>query len=128
MQAYKHINKNKGNKELIIFHAASAGEFEQLKPILSKVNRDKYYILQTFFSPTVYNAEHQNSLFDSCCYHPFDLPFSALIFFYHFKPKKYIITRHDLWPHHIIISNLLQIQSILINANLKIDLLQWIRP
>ena len=118
MQAYKHINKNKGNKELIIFHAASAGEFEQLKPILSKVNRDKYYILQTFFSPTVYNAEHQNSLFDSCCYHPFDLPFSALIFFYHFKPKKYIITRHDLWPHHIIISSLLQIQSILINANL----------
>ena len=118
MQAYKHINKNKGNKELVIFHAASAGEFEQLKPILSKVNRDKYYILQTFFSPTVYNAEYQNSLFDSCCYHPFDLPFSALIFFYHFKPKKYIITRHDLWPHHIIISSLLQIQSILINANL----------
>ena len=32
--AYNEIKKNKGQKELLIFHAASAGEFEQLKPIL----------------------------------------------------------------------------------------------
>ena len=38
----------------IIFHAASAGEFEQIKPLLR--DRPKGTpIIQTFFSPTIYN-------------------------------------------------------------------------
>tara|TARA_Y100001970_G_scaffold226213_1_gene279613 strand:+ start:7127 stop:8269 length:1143 start_codon:yes stop_codon:yes gene_type:complete len=116
--AYNEIKKNKGQKELLIFHAASAGEFEQLKPILLKIDRKKYFVLQTFFSPTIYNKEHKNSLFDTCCYHPFDLPSSALLFFKRLKPKKYIITRHDIWPNHIILAKLLGISTILINANM----------
>ena len=36
-------------KKVVIFHAASAGEYEQLKPILNRINRDKIFILLTFF-------------------------------------------------------------------------------
>ena len=116
--AYNEVKKNKGNKELLIFHAASAGEFEQLKPILSKIDRSKYFVLQTFFSPTIFNKENKNPLFDSCCYHPFDLLNSAIIFFNRLKPKKYIVTRHDIWPNHIVVAKLLGIPTILVNANM----------
>ena len=58
--AYNEVKKNKGDKELLIFHAASAGEFEQLKPILIRIDRKKYFVLQTFFSPTIYNKENNN--------------------------------------------------------------------
>ncbi|MDB4859886.1 3-deoxy-D-manno-octulosonic acid transferase, partial [Candidatus Marinimicrobia bacterium] len=49
LQVLKNIDYS---KKLLIFHAASAGEFEQLKPLLKKINRNKYFILQTFTSPT----------------------------------------------------------------------------
>ena len=112
------INEQKKHKEIILFHAASSGEFEQLKPILSKVNREKYFILLTFFSPTIFEKEKQNSLVDIVCYHPFDLPWSAFLFFFKIKPKKYIITRHDIWPFHLVIAKFLSIETIFINANL----------
>ena len=100
----------------IIIHAASAGEFEQIKPILRE--RDKTNnVIQTFFSPTIYNKEKKSNLFTLCCYHPFDFPWSAFYFFYNLKPAKYIINRHDIWPHHIVIAKLLGINVIYINAN-----------
>ena len=49
----------------IIIHAASAGEFEQIKPILRE--RDKTnHVIQTFFSPTIYNKEKNPSI-KYCC-------------------------------------------------------------
>ena len=127
---YKHLIKQKKTlqnvlkknlKDPIIIHAASAGEFEQIKPLLK--NRNKIYppIIQTFFSPTIYNKEKNSTLFDTCCYHPFDFPWSAYNFFKLLKPKKYIINRHDIWPHHIVFAKLLKIEIIYINANLKED-------
>tara|TARA_A100001011_G_scaffold394299_2_gene486351 strand:- start:1879 stop:3033 length:1155 start_codon:yes stop_codon:yes gene_type:complete len=109
---------NTNLKNPIIFHAASAGEFEQIKPLLRKrsVNQP---ILQTFFSPTIYNKEKKSKLFDACCYHPFDFPWSAYYFFKKIAPKKYIINRHDIWPHHIFFAKLFKIKIIYINANLK---------
>ena len=62
-------------KKIIIFHAASAGEYEQIKPILKKINRGKYFLIQTFTSPTIYSKELNSDLFDICCYHPFDIFF-----------------------------------------------------
>ena len=55
--------KNHTNKKILLFHAASTGEFEQLKPILKNINRKKYFIIQSFTSPTIYNVEFSNSLF-----------------------------------------------------------------
>ena len=130
---FKHLkNQKKSFEELIkkinnidrikikvlIFHAASAGEFEQLKPILKNINREKYFTIQTFTSPTIYENEFDNNLFDVSCYHPLDFPWSAFFFLNSFKPTIYLTTRHDIWPHHLVIAKLLKIKCYLINANL----------
>ena len=58
-----------------MFHAASAGEYEQIKPILRGINRSEFFIIQTFTSPTIYNVEsvYGEDLYDIKCYHPFDI-------------------------------------------------------
>ncbi len=124
LQVLKNIDYS---KKLLIFHAASAGEFEQLKPLLKKINRNKYFILQTFTSPTVYNQQKDSEMFDYCCYHPFDFIWKSFFFFKRLKPYKYIITRHDLWPNHILICNLLKIPIYFINANIHKNSI-WKKP
>ena len=117
-QAKTYLSKYSLGKNIIITHAASAGEFEQLKPLLRKIDKSKYFIVQTFLSPTIYESENGNDLFDVSCYHPLDFPWSAFIFFNSFKPTMYLTTRHDIWPHHLVIAKLLNIKCYLINANL----------
>ena len=67
----KHLN-HVNNKKVILLHAASAGEFEQIKPLLRKIDKNKYYIIQSFTSPTIYKKEKNNRLIDISCYHPYD--------------------------------------------------------
>ena len=114
----KGLKNNNTNKKIILFHAASAGEFEQLIPILKLIDKEKYYIVQSFFSPTIFNKITNNIFIDSICYHPFDFIFSSYLFFNKIKPKYYILTRHDIWPSHIIMAKFFKIKIILINANL----------
>ncbi len=116
--AITKIRSSNPSKKVVVFHAASAGEYEQLKPILKKIDRDKTFILLTFFSPTIFEKEKSTQLADAVCYHPFDFPWSALYFFIKTTSAKYVITRHDIWPTHIFIANLLGINTVFINANL----------
>ena len=62
--------------------------------------------------------QSNNNLFDVSCYHPLDFPWSAFLFLNSFKPKIYLTTRHDIWPHHLVIAKSLNIKCYLINANL----------
>ena len=114
-QAKKKIIKNK--KDVILFHAASNGELEQLKPIFRKINRTQYFLLLTISSPSLKDTISRDMV-DAYCYQAFDFPWSVYNFFNQLKPKKYIITRHDIWPNHIIISKILSVKQYLINANL----------
>ena len=108
-------------RKAVLFHAASAGEFEQLQPILKKVDRSRYFVLLTFFSPTVFLTEKETALADAVCYHPFDFPWSAWFFFRKMEIQYYIITRNDIWPTHLFIAQKLGIITVLINANLYRD-------
>ena len=109
---------NRSKRKVLLFHAASSGEFEQIKPILKQVNREKYFIIQTFSSPTIFNQELKSSLFDVCCYHPFDIVWQSYYFFKKLNPNAYIITRHDIWPAHLFVTKKLGIKSYYINANM----------
>jgi len=128
----KHIFKDllqniDREKKLLIFHAASAGEFEQLKPILKKIKRNQYYVVQTFTSPTIYKQQKHNELFDYSCYHPYDFIWKSYYFFKKLKPYKYIITRHDIWPNHILMCKLLKIPIYYVNANIHKNSI-WLKP
>ena len=116
--ADKKIKADKKKRIVVLFHAASAGEFEQLKPVLKEMDRNKFFILQSFFSPTVYKNEKNTKLADSVCYHPFDFFWSAWFFFRRMNIQYYITTRNDIWPTHLYIANLMGIHTALINANL----------
>ena len=114
----KKWKEQKNGKIVVLFHAASAGEFEQLKPILKKMDRKRFFIIQSFFSPTVFNIEKNTPLADTTCYHPFDFPWSAWRFFKRMNIQYYITSRNDIWPSHLYIANRMKIHSALINANL----------
>ncbi len=115
------------HKKILLFHAASAGEFEQIKPILRKIDRSKYYIIQSFTSSTVYNLEYQNKLFDISCYHPYDFLWKSYIFFKSIKPDAYIVSRHDIWPMHILMAKLFKVNVLYINANIHENSI-WVQP
>ena len=116
--AKKIINKDSSKKTVVLFHAASTGEYEQLQPVLKKMDRNRFFILQSFFSPTVYKYEKNTKLADAVCYHPFDFFWSAWFFFRRMNIQYYITTRNDIWPTHLYIARLMGIHTALINANL----------
>jgi len=117
-KALAKVRRDRGSRTLILFHAASAGEFEQLKPVLARIDRDRYFILQTFYSPTIFSEEQDSDYFDAVCYQPFDFPWSVSRFFRDFEPRTYVITRHDIWPNHVFFARRRGIRVYLINANM----------
>ncbi len=119
--AGERIKETGEGKQVVLFHAASTGEVEQLKPILKRVDRSRYFVLLTFFSPTVFTIEKDTELADVVCYHPFDFPWSAWFFFRKMEIQFYIITRNDIWPTHLFIAQNMKIKTILINANIYRD-------
>ena len=112
------IHQVGNSREIVQFHAASTGEFEQLQPVLKRIDRSRYFILVSFYSPTVFKPEKNNPLADAICYLPFDFPWSAWLFFKKMNIKYYIITRNDIWPSHLFVANKMGIYTVLINANL----------
>ncbi len=105
------------NKKVVLVHAASKGEYEQILPFLRLIDRDNFFLLLTFSSPTLYEEALKNEYSDTACYHPLDFPWAARSFFSKMDFAYYIITRNDLWPHHIITANKMNLQTVLVNAN-----------
>ncbi len=105
-------------RRVVVCHAASAGEFEQLRPLLRRLDRQRLIVLQTFFSPTIFEREAESALFDAACYHPLDWPWAARAFFARIAPDDYLITRHDIWPNHLLAARRAGVRTTLINANL----------
>jgi 3-deoxy-D-manno-octulosonic-acid transferase len=77
-------------------------------------------------SPTIFDVEKNTTLADGICYFPFDLPWSIFLFFKQLNPTHFIITRHDIWPHMIVIAKHLGIHTSFINANIHENSI-WIR-
>ncbi len=124
----KQIKSSSEGKSIILFHAASAGEYEQLKPILRLLDKEKYYIVQSFTSPTIFmQVSSSNQLFDIACYHPYDFFWRSWLFFKFINPKQYVVTRHDLWPGHVSIAHFLKINIYFINANIHKNSI-WYKP
>ncbi|MAE69036.1 MAG: hypothetical protein CME06_01050, partial [Gemmatimonadetes bacterium] len=105
-------------RRVVLCHAASAGEFEQLKPVLRRIDRKRHIIVLSFFSPTIRDPATASDLADAACYHPLDYRREADRFFARLRPADYLITRHDLWPNHLAAARRAGARTVLINANL----------
>ena len=93
-----------GNKELIWFHCASLGEFDQGLPLMEKLKEkdNSIFILVTFFSPSGMQHYHKrNHSADYVMYLPLDTKSNAREFFKFFKPTKAFFVKYEFWSNFI---------------------------
>jgi 3-deoxy-D-manno-octulosonic-acid transferase len=87
----------------IWFHAASLGEFEQGRPLIEKIRKEKpaYKIILTFFSPSGYEIRKNYECADVVCYLPFDFPSNAQKFLDLAKPEIAVFIKYEFWMNYL---------------------------
>ena len=102
-QKIKDATKNQ--KNIVWFHCASLGEFEQGKPIIQayKAKYPTHKILLTFFSPSGYEIRKNTPLADFVSYLPADTKANAKQFIQIINPIKVIFIKYEFWFNYMAI-------------------------
>ncbi|RNA65252.1 3-deoxy-D-manno-octulosonic acid transferase [Prosthecochloris sp. ZM_2] len=87
----------------IWFHAASAGEFEQARPLIGslKTSVPDCRIVVTFQSPSGYDLRRNYPDADLVVYHPADTLRNARRFVRLVQPDAVVVMRYDFWFNHL---------------------------
>lgn len=87
----------------IWIHAASLGEFEQGRPLIERLRRERpeYKILLTFFSPSGYEVRKDYTGADCVSYLPFDTPGRVRRFLDMVKPEMAIFVKYEIWRNYL---------------------------
>ncbi|MGI9543672.1 MAG: 3-deoxy-D-manno-octulosonic acid transferase, partial [Cyclobacteriaceae bacterium] len=104
--------------ELVWFHCASLGEFEQGRPVIEAF-RQTYpdlKILLTFFSPSGYEIRKNYSGADYIFYLPIDTVSNARRFVNMTNPKLVIFVKYEFWYHYLTQLKKADIPVLLISA------------
>ncbi len=90
-------------KSPIWFHAASVGEFEQARPLIERLRRERpeQQIVVTFFSPSGYEARKSYPHADGIYYLPFATTRNAKRFLEALQPKMAIFVKYEFWPAYL---------------------------
>ena len=107
------------NRKFVLFHAASMGEFEHIKPLLFNL-KEKYHTVNilTFFSPSGYKHVKDTQGLDFFLYMPFDFSSHWKKLYKILNPRILIISKHDVWPMQIWQARKMKIPIYLVNASL----------
>lgn len=122
MEGRKYIwNKvqdfNPGNNDVFWFHCASLGEFEQARPLIEQLKKDKTCkIVVTFFSPSGYEIRKNYSQADLIIYLPKDSKSNATRFLNHIKPTKIFFIKYEFWPNFLLEAQKKQIPTFLVSG------------
>lgn len=100
---HKIINETKDHSNIVWFHAASLGEFEQGKNVIQtyKEKNPTHKILLTFYSPSGYNNMKNNEIANWVFYIPHDSPKNSKLFAEQIKPIKVIFIKYEFWFNYI---------------------------
>ena len=101
---FKKLKQTLSNTENIVwFHCASLGEFEQGKPIIKayKQKHPTHKILLTFFSPSGYAIRKNTPLADFVFYLPADTNANAKRFIQLVNPIKVIFIKYEFWFNYM---------------------------
>ncbi len=103
------------------FHISSMGEFEQAKPIISRLRekRKDLKILVTFFSPSGYEPAVNYESADIISYLPFDTLWNAKKMLKLVNPALLIFIKYDLWPNFIWQAKKMKIPMLLADGSLS---------
>lgn len=93
----------KNEKDIVWFHCASLGEFEQGKPIIEgyKNKYPSHKILLTFFSPSGFEIRKQYEKVDWVFYLPADTTKNAKRFVKIVRPLKAIFVKYEFWFNYM---------------------------
>ena len=101
---FKKLEQTLSNTENIVwFHCASLGEFEQGKPIIKayKQKHPTHKILLTFFSPSGFEIRKNTPLADYIFYLPADTKSNAKRFIQLVNPIKVIFIKYEFWFNYM---------------------------
>ena len=92
-----------GNHKRIWIHVASVGEFEQARPIIERLRKERtdVQIVLTFFSPSGYNLRKDYDKVDIVTYLPFATRRNARAFLDTLKPDMAIFVKYEFWPAYL---------------------------
>lgn len=101
--AWRILRQQAGTEQYYWFHAASLGEFEQGRPLMERLKKEKpdAKILLTFFSPSGYEVRKDYKVADIVCYLPFDTPLNARKFIRLARPKAAFLIKYEFWRNYI---------------------------
>ena len=98
------LEKKCAGKNIIWFHCASLGEFEQGKPLMEKMKQqeENVTLLVTFFSPSGFEIKKDDPIAEIITYLPIDTPKNAKKFIQIVKPQKVFFVKYEFWYNYII--------------------------
>ena len=96
-------NQIKHDRPIIWIHCASLGEFEQGRPLIEAIKKEKpdYQILLTFFSPSGYEIRKNYLLADYITYLPADTKKNAAKLIELVRPEIVFFIKYEFWFHYI---------------------------
>ena len=100
---FKKLKQINSNNNIVWFHCASLGEYEQGRPIIEsyKIKYPEHKILLTFFSPSGYEIRKNTSLADFVFYLPQDTQSNASKFINIVNPIKVIFIKYEFWLNYM---------------------------
>jgi len=119
---FEKLRHELGSQQNIVwFHAASLGEFEQGRPVLEefKKKHPNYKILLTFFSPSGYEIRKDYEGADFVFYMPLDTNKNVNQFLSIVKPKFVFFIKYEFWFNFLRKINKMQIPVFIISANFR---------
>jgi len=119
-QLQSWIETNKPTEKRVLFHTASLGEFEHIRPVIQALKENNQTVnIVTFFSPSGYDNVGQSKGLDFHFYLPFDFPSNWQKIYEIVKPSMIIIAKHDVWPGQVWTAHKYNLPIFLINASLS---------
>lgn len=88
--------------QYVWFHAASLGEFEQVRPLMEHLRQEhpEYKILLTFFSPSGYEVRKDYKVADIVCYLPLDTIRNSRRFLRAVRPVMAFFIKYEFWYNY----------------------------
>lgn len=93
------MEKCKEHQNIICFHCASLGEFEQAKPLIERIKTEypNASVLLSFFSPSGYEYKQNDPVADIVTYLPLDTPRQVKKFLQIVKPTAFFFIKYEFW-------------------------------
>ena len=107
-----------GGSQVLWFHAASVGEFEQARPIIERLHSELPFrkVLLTFFSPSGYELRKNYPLVDKVTYLPFATRRNARKMLDILPLEAAVMVKYEFWPAYLKALKAKHVPTYLISA------------